>query len=157
METNYFERALQVMNENFGHMVEMCLASCSDNKLSIRDLHAMYIYGKMYVLSKLGNKLMRDIAVCPNVALCHGPHAMYGAAVSVGHPCEPKNAELRKRLKREFNLDYNEYVDETNPDMRIVEITLTSAQTYTRFHHYEIDFVSKTATRDHSQPTFLYR
>lgn len=154
---NYFQRGKQVLSENFGHMVEMCLASTSDNNLSIRDLHAIYADGKVYVLSKLGNKLMHDIAVCSNVALCHGPHSMNGTARSIGHPTEPQNAELRKMLKREFSLDYGEYVDESNPDMRIVEITLTHAETYTRYHHYDIDFLSQTATRDHSQPTFIYR
>ena len=154
---NYFERAKQVLEENFGHMVEMCLASTANNNISIRDLHAVYIDGKMYVLARKGNKLMHDIEVCANVALCHGPHSMNGIACSVGHPTLPQNAELRKRLKREFSLDYNEYVDESNPDMCIVEITLTHAETYTRYHHYELDFVNKTAVRDHSQPAFLYR
>ena len=154
---NYFERAKQVLEDNFGHMVEMCLASVSNNCISIRDLHAVYIDGKVYVLAKQGNKLMRDIAACGNVALCHGPHSMNGIARSVGHPTEPQNADLRKRLKREFSLDYNEYVDESNPDMCIVEITLTHAETYTRYHHYDIDFVAATATRDHTQPTFIYR
>lgn len=154
---NFFERGKQVLEDNFGHMVEMCLASMSNGNLSIRDLHAVYIDGKMYVLSRLGNKLMNDIAVCGNVALCHGPHSMNGIARSVGHPREEQNAELRKRLKREFCLDYNEYVDESNPDMRIVEITLTHAETYTRYHHYDIDFEAQVASRDHTQPAFIYR
>lgn len=154
---NYFVRGMEVLDENFGHMVEMCLASQSNGVISIRDLHAYYSDGKMYVLSKLNNKLMKDIAVNPNVALCHGPSSMHGVAVSVGHPCDAQNAELRKRLKREFALDYSEYVEESNPGMRIVEITLTNAETYTRYHHYEIDFVTQTATRDHSQPAFIYR
>ncbi len=154
---NYFDRGVEVLRENFGHMVEMCLASTSNNMISIRDLHAIFTDGKMYVLSKVGNKLMRDIEVCPNVALCHGASSMQGVATSVGHPCEQQNAELRKMLKRQFGLDYSEYVEESNPDMRIVEITLTHAETYTRYHHYEIDFANSTATRDHTQPTFIYR
>ncbi len=157
MDNNYFERGKQVLEENFGHMVEMCLASTANNNLSIRDLHAVYIDGKVYVLSRNGNKLMHDIAICPNVALCHGPHSMLGTAHSIGHPAEPQNALIRKRLKREFSLDYDEYVDESNPDMRIVEITLTHAETYTRYHHYDIDFVAETAVRDHTQPAFIYR
>ena len=138
-------------------MVEMCLASTANNDLSIRDLHAVYIDGKVYVLSRNGNKLMHDIAICPNVALCHGTHSMLGTARSIGHPAEPQNALIRKRLKREFSLDYDEYVDESNPDMRMVEITLTHAETYTRYHHYDIDFVAQTAVRDHTQPAFIYR
>ncbi len=157
MDENFFERGVEVLEENFGHMVEMCLASYSDGKISIRDLHACMIDGKMYVISKLGNKLMRDIAVNPVVALCHGASSMQGNAKSVGHPTEPQNSAIRKRLKREFGLDYSEYVDEVSADMRIVEIELTHAETYTRIHHYEIDFVQKVATRDHSHPTNIYR
>lgn len=154
---NYFNRGVQVLKENFGHMVEMCLASTSDNMVSIRDLHAIFCDGKMYVLSKVGNKLMRDIAVCPNVALCHGESTMQGTAKPIGHPSEPQNADLRRMLKRQFGMDYSEYVQESNPDMRIVEITLTHAETYTRYHHYDIDFVVKQASRDHTQPAFIYR
>lgn len=47
MDNNYFERGKQVLEENFGHMVEMCLASTANNNLSIRDLHAVYIDGKV--------------------------------------------------------------------------------------------------------------
>ena len=36
-------------------------------------------------------------------------------------------------------------------------ITLTDAETYTRYHRYEIDFVNGTADRDHTQPLFIYR
>ena len=100
---------------------------------------------------------MHHIAVCPNVGLCHGSHNMQGVAKSLGHPCEEQNANLRKNLKKQFSLNYSDYVTESNPDMRIVEITLTKAETYTRYHRYEIDFVAKTAERDHTEPLFVYR
>lgn len=152
-----YSRALEVMEENFGHIVEMCLASTSNNIVSIRDLHAYYNNGKMYVLSKMGNSLMKDLAVCQNVALCHGQSSMQGVAKVLGHPLDAQNQALRAKLKKEFAMDYGEYVVESNPDMRIVEITLTKAETFTRYHRYEIDFVAQTAERDHTQPIFIYR
>lgn len=152
-----YTRALEVMEENFGHIVEMALASVSNDVVSIRDLHAYYNDGKMYVLSKVGNSLMKDLSVCKNVAFCHGQSSMQGVAKDLGHPLEAQNAALRKRLKREFSMDYNAYANESDSDMRILEITLTKAETFTRYHHYEIDFVAKTATRDHTQPIFIYR
>lgn len=154
---NYFNRAKEVMRENFGHVVEMCLASCADNNVSVRDLNAFYDNGKIYVLSKANNSLMRDIAVNPRVGLCHGAHKIYGMAKSLGHPLEEHNAALRKMLKKQFSLNYDEYVSEHNPEMRIVEITVTTAQTYTRYHYYEIDFTANEAVRDHSHPVQLYR
>ena len=152
-----YERALEVMEENFGHIVEMSLASAANGVVAARDVHAYYHDGKMYVLSKTTNTFMHHIAVCPNVGLCHGSHNMQGVAKSLGHPCEEQNAELRKELKRQFSLNYTDYVAESNPDMRIVEITLTNAETYTRYHRYEIDFVNQTAERDHTVPLFKYR
>lgn len=152
-----YNRALEVMEENFGHIVEMALASVSNNVVSIRDLHAYYREGKVYVLSKVGNSLMHDLETCQNVALCHGQSTMQGVAKNLGHPLEDRNADLRKRLKKEFSMDYNAYANESNPDMRILEITLTKAETFTRYHHYEIDFVAQSATRDHTQPIFIYR
>lgn len=154
---NYFKRATEVMRENFGHVVEMCLASCVDNNVSVRDLNTYYNDGKFYVLSKEGNSLVHDIAVNPRVGLCHGSHNIYGTAKSLGHPLEAKKAALRKMLKKEFSLNYDEYVTEHNPEMRIVEITVTKAETFTRYHRYEIDFTAKTASRDHTQPVYIYR
>lgn len=154
---NCYNRALEVMEENFGHTMEMCLASVSNDIVSIRDLHAYYHDGKMYVLSKVGNSLMNDLEHCKNVALCHGQSSMQGVARVLGHPLEEKNAGLRKKLKKEFSLDYADYVNESNPNMRILEIVLKKAETFTRYHHYEIDFENKTAVRDHTQPLFVYR
>ena len=152
-----YKRAREVMEENFGHIVEMSLASCANGVVAVRDVNAYYHNGKMYVLSKITNTLMHHIAVCANVGLCHGSHNMQGVARSLGHPCEPQNKDLRQKLKKQFSLNYDEYVKESSPDMRIVEIALTNAETYTRYHRYEIDFVKQTADRDHTEPLFVYR
>lgn len=155
-QAKIYKRGLEIMTENFGHMTEMCLASSSNNIVSARELHAIYINGKMYVLSKMGNTLMHDIADNPNVALCRGSHNMQGVARSLGHPLEAHNAHLRKMLKKEFFMNYDEYVTEDNPNMRIVEVTLTHVETYTRFHRYDINFVEERAERDHTVPLFIY-
>ena len=152
-----YTRGLEVMEENFGHLVEMSLGSAADGEVEVRDVHAYYVDGKMYVLSKQNNTLLRHISKCPNVGLCHGPHKMHGIARPIGHPLDAANAELRKKLKREFSLNYDEYVTESNPEMLIVEITITKAQTFTRYHRYMIDFVNKCAERDHTEPIFRYR
>ncbi len=152
-----YKRALDVMKENFGHVTEMCLASGANDVISARDVNAYYNDGKFYVLAKLGNTLMNDVQINPNVALCHGSHTMRGVARSLGHPLDVLNYAIRREMKRQFSLNYDEYVTEDNPDMRIVEITLTQAVTFTRFHRYEIDYANGTATRDHAQPLFIYR
>ena len=152
-----YQRALEVMEENFSHIVEMSLASCANDVVAVRDVHAYYHEGKIYLLSKTTNTFMQQIAVCSNVGLCHGSHNMQGVAKSLGHPCEPQNEDLRKALKKQFSLDYDDYVTESNPDMRIVEITLTKAETFTRYHRYAIDYLTQTAERDHTVPLFKYR
>lgn len=154
---NCFDRAKEIMQENFGHVVEMCLASCVDNNVTVRDLNAYYNDGKFYILSKASNSLVHDIAVNPRVGLCHGSHNIYGTARSLGHPLESKNAALRKLLKKQFSLNYDEYVTEHDKEMRIVEVTVTQAETYSRYHRYEIDFVKGEASRDHTQPVYIYR
>ena len=154
---NYIKRAKEVMQENFGHVMEMCLASCVDNNVTVRALNTYYNDGKFYVLSKASNSLIHDIATNPRVGLCYGSHNIYGTARSLGHPLEAKNASLRKLLKKQFSLNYGEYVDENNPEMRIVEVAVTNAETYTRYHRYEIAFVKREAARDHTQPVYIYR
>ena len=152
-----YTRGLEVLEENFGHVVEMSLGSAADGEVAVRDVNAYYADGKMYVLSKTTNTFMHHIAKCANVGLCHGSHNLQGVARSLGHPLDEANAELRKRLKKQFSLNYDEYVTENNPDMRIVEITITKAETYTRYHRYDIDLVNKCAERDHTIPLFKYR
>ena len=152
-----YERALQVLEENFGHVVEMSVASAANGEVAVRDVNTFYRDGKFYILGKTGNTLYKQIEQCPSVGLCHGPHNMQGLARILGHPLDPQNAALRKMLKREFSMNYNDYVTESNPDMRIVEITVTKAETYTRFHRYEIDLQRHTADRDHTEPLFVYR
>ncbi len=154
---NCFKRACEVMQENFGHIVEMSLASCQNNRVTVREVHAYYNNGKMYVLGKASNSLMHDIAVCPRVGMCHASNNIYGTAKSLGHPLDASNADLRKMLKRQFSMNYSDYVEERDPEMRIIEITVTEAETFTRYHRYEIDFVNQTATRDHTQPVYIYR
>ena len=152
-----YARARQVMEENFGHVLEMSVASAANGVVSVRDVNAIYRDGIFYVLSRVGNSLMNQISVNPAVGMCHGSHNMHGVARSLGHPLDPQNAALRKFLKKEFSLNYNEYVTEANPDMRIVEIRVTFAETFTRYHRYKIDFEAHTATRDHTEPLFVYR
>lgn len=152
-----FARALQVMKENFGHMTEISLGTSAENLVAVRDLNAFYQDGKMYFLARTSNTIMRNIAVNKNVGLCHGAHKMYGTAKSLGHPAESHNAELRKRLKKEFSLNYDEYAKESDPETVIVEITLTHAETFSRYHRYKIDFAKGLATRDHRVPSSIYR
>ena len=57
MDNNCFKRAQEVMQENFGHIVEMCLASCVDNKVTVRDLNTYYRDGKFYVLRRKAIRL----------------------------------------------------------------------------------------------------
>lgn len=154
---NCFDRALQVMEENFSHMVAMSIGSTADGEVAVRDIHAYYKDGKMFFLAKQSNALMKHIQRNPKVGLCHGSHTMQGVATSLGHPTSEQNKQLRKELKRHFSLNYNEYVDESCQEMCIVQIRLTSATTFSRYHRYEIDFDGKVATRDHHQPLFLYR
>lgn len=158
MDSNQiYKRALEVMSENFSHVTEMCLASSANDLVTARELNACYYNGKVYVLSKVNNRLMHDIDVNPNVALCHGSHHMIGTAASIGHPLDAHNAAIRKAMKKEFSLNYGEYVTEDNPDMRILVITLKYAVIFSRFHRYKIDFTRGTAERDHTQPMFIYR
>ena len=152
-----YTRALEVMQENFGHLVEMSIGTTANGLVAVRDVTAYYNDGKVYVLAKTTNTLMRNMTVCANVGLCHSVHNMQGVARSLGHPCDEQNAELRKMLKREFAMNYDDYVTESDPDMRIVEITLTKAEIFTRYHHYSLDFVNRVAERDHNVPLFLYR
>ena len=156
-QVQMYARAKEVMDENFGHVIEMSVASAANGLVNVRDVNAIYRDGKFYVLSRVGNSLMQQIVVSPAVGLCHGSHNMQGTARSLGHPLDPANAALRKFLKKEFSLNYGEYVTESNPDMRIVEITVTTAETFTRYHRYNIDFVNHTVSRDHTEPLFVYR
>jgi len=42
-----YKRALAVMDDNFGHMIEACLASSARDVVTARDLHCYYQNGKV--------------------------------------------------------------------------------------------------------------
>lgn len=94
-----YTRALEVMEENFGHITEMCLASSAENIVSARDVNAYYREGKFYVLGKTTNTLFHDIERNPNVGLCHGSHNMQGVARSVGHPLDARQCRVAQNFE----------------------------------------------------------
>ncbi len=152
----YYNRAMEVMNENFGHDVVMSLATMSDGNINVREVDCFYCDGKIYIMTHKNSKKIKDIAKCPKVALCRHVSTLYGTAKEIGHPLDEINTELRKVLKKEFSLFYKDNVMEHDPDTCIMEITLTKVETYTRYHRYMIDFQTGEAYRDHNLPEYVY-
>jgi hypothetical protein len=96
---NYFDEAVTVMKELYGHDVAMPLATLNGNKANIRVVNAYYKENAFYITTYgLSNK-MKEIDKNPNVALNHNLFVAHGIGKSIGNPLEERNRDLREELK----------------------------------------------------------
>ena len=152
----YFNRAMEVLNENFGHDVVVALATTADGKVSVREVDCYYKDGKIYVVTNAKTRKVQDIEKCPEVAMCKQMSKLSGKAVNIGHPLAPQNIQLRNELRKVFALFYNSHINENDPDTCILEITLDKVESYTRYHRYTVDFKTNEIGREHYSPSELW-
>lgn len=145
----YFNRAMEVLNEKFGHNVVLALATVSDGNVSVREINGYYKDGKLYTITTSNSRKVKDIEAHPQVALCKQMSRLTGMATNIGHPLAPQNIELRNELRRVFALFYDSNIDENDPKTCIIEIKLDYVETYTHYHRYAVDFKTNAIEREH--------
>lgn len=145
---NYFDEAVTVMKDLYGHDVAMSLATVNGDKANIRIVNTYYKDNVFYITTYgLSNKI-KEIAKNPNVALNHNLLVAHGIGENIGNPLEEHNRELREELKQVFFNFYDKHVCEEDPHTCILKIVLTDAFVFANDYKYIIDFEQRTATRE---------
>ena len=122
----------------------------SDDKMSypcIRQVDAYYEEGVFYVTTWAQSNKMLQISNNKNVAFSNCPNGITGRGIgeNLGWVLDPKNAELRVKLRKVFSKWYDEANDEKNENCVILAIRITKALILMEESNafYNLDFVNK--------------
>ena len=154
---NKYEEGLGLLNEKFGNnkdnvisLATIALEPNADGKPCpvVRDVDAFYEDGAFYVTTSGQSSKMQQIAQNPEVSIsvCMEWFAGSGLGENLGWVMEPKNAELRAKLRTTFAAWYDMANNEEDKNCCILAIRLKKG--VLNINHWEklyfMDFVNKS-------------
>lgn len=143
-----YETAVNIMVERFSKDSLLAIATTDGKRLFNRIVDIIYYDGAFYVSTySLSNK-MRQIETNPEVAIAAVDwFTGHGIGRNLGWVLDPKNAEIRSRLREAFEW-YDFANNEKDKNCCILEIRLTDGMLIKDHHavRYQIDFENKSAT-----------
>lgn len=118
----------------------------------VRDVDAYYEDGVFYVTTWAKSNKMQQIARNEEVAfsVCYEGISGNGIGENLGWVLDPRNAELRAKLRKVFADWYDQANNEQDKNCVILAIRITRATTF-RDHgavRYNMDFVNKVETEE---------
>lgn len=136
---NEVTKALMV--KRFGGDSVISLATVEGGKPAVRSVNAHYSDGSFYVITHALSNKMRQIAVCPSVAICGDWFTAVGEGENIGSVGAPENAELLAELRTAFSgwID-NGHTDFSDPNTCILRVRLESGTLFSHGTRYDIDF-----------------
>ena len=151
-----YEEGLKLLDEKFAgkdkviSLATIALEPNSDGMPQpvVRDVDAFYENGVFYVTTHAKSNKMRQIAKNPavSVAVCFEWFTAAGKGENLGWVMNPKNAELREKLRKAFSEWYDKANNEKDENCCILAIYLTKGTL--NINHWEklyhMDFVNKT-------------
>ena len=152
-----YDAGLKIMAENWsGNDIVISLATiaCEPSatgqpRPAVRDVNALYEDGVFYVAVNTNTNKMKQIAQNPevSVAVHFGWFSGNGVAENLGWVLDPKNAELREKIRKTFEW-YDGVTDEKDESNVFLAIRLTRGVLILDHHakYYYMDFVNKTET-----------
>lgn len=155
MNQNYLE-GMNLLEERFGNGKDniISLATISlkndENGLpvpAVREVDAYYEDGAFYVVTYGKSNKVKEIEANPNVSIAgsFSDFHSYGICKNLGWALDPKNAEIREKMKKVFAEWYEDANDESDPNCCYIAIYLTKG--VFRINHgqkyYIYDFVNK--------------
>ena len=142
-----YENAINIMAERFGKDSLIAIATKDSERLSNRMVDAYYENGAFYISTNALSNKMKQIETNAEVAVCAVDwFSGHGVGKNLGWVLEPKNAEIRSKLREAFEW-YDHANNEQDKNCCILEIRLTDGMLIKDHHaiRYQIDFVNKSA------------
>ena len=141
-----YPEALRLLEEQFGKDCQFALATAADGRPTVRFVDACYFDGGFYIVTNAASSKARQIQANPRVSLTsRRMHAFSGKAYLVGHPLEPRNAEVRERLIEAFRPWYFRHNDESSADMCYIRVDPEEGFFHRDGVGCRIDFLEKSA------------
>jgi len=158
---NKYEEGLQLIEERCGNgkdnLISLSTIAMEANAAGkprpyVRDVDAYYEDGVFYVVTWAKSTKMQQIAQNNEVAfsVCAGWFSGNGIGENLGWVLDPKNAELRVKLRTVFAEWYDHANNEEDENCCILAIRITRA-TVIKDHgavFYNMDFVNKAETEE---------
>ncbi|MFQ9924058.1 MAG: pyridoxamine 5'-phosphate oxidase family protein [Beduini sp.] len=158
---NRYEEGLKLIEESCGNgkdnvigLATVALELNSDGKPRpcIRDVDAYYENGVFYVSTWGKSNKMQQIAQNNEVAFAVNFEGISGKGIggNLGWVLDPKNADIRMKLRKAFSDWYDDANDEKNENCVILAIYITQAVIF-RDHgavYYHLDLVNKKEIQD---------
>lgn len=144
--TNY-ETAISILIERFGKDNIIALATTDGERMHNRMVNALFIDDAFYVSTYTLSNKMKQIEANPDVAICAPDwFSGHGQGKNLGWVLDPKNAELRLKLREAF-VWFDHANNENDPNCCILEIRLTDGMLIKDHNafRYKIDFENETA------------
>lgn len=141
MQNDELVKALEIMEERFGHDTLISLATIDNDRPAVRIVNGYYENGAFYTITYALSNKMKQIETNSTVAICGEWFTAHGVGENIGHVRDEQNKELAAKLREAFSEWYsNGHVDESDPNTIILRIRLTDGLLFDHGKRYEIDF-----------------
>lgn len=156
---NVYEEGMNLLNERFGNNKDniIALATISLERSQegyprpcVRDVDAYYEDGTFYIVTYALSNKVKQIMTNPEVSISANlqDFSSCGKAINLGWVKDPKNAQLREKLRSAFSEWYDFANNENDENCVFVAIHLTHGTLRidhgVKFYHY--DFENQTVT-----------
>ena len=157
LQNGLYEEGLKLLEEKFGgnkdnviSLATIALEPDADGnpRPIVRDVDAYYENGNFYITTYAKSNKIRQIEKnsAVSVAVCFGWFTAIGKGENLGWVLNPKNAELRNKLRTVFAEWYDKANNEKDENCCILAVRLTKGTL--NINHWEklyhMDFVNKT-------------
>lgn len=156
---NRYEEGLKLIEERCGNgkdnvisLATIALEPGADGRPRpfVREVDALYEDGVFYITTYATSLKMQQIAKNPEVAFAVSGEWFSGNGIgeNLGWISDPRNAELRAKLRKAFAPWYDMANNEQDENCVILAVRITNA-TVIKDHHavvYHMDFVNKVET-----------
>ena len=156
---NKYEKGMEILAEKFGNSKDNIISlatiatepgAAGKPRPMVRDVDAYYEDGVFYTVTWAKSAKMLHIANNSEVAIapCFGWFTASGIGENLGWVLDPKNAEIRVKLRVAFEKWYDMANNENDENCCFLAVRLTSG--LININHHEtlihMDFANKTAT-----------
>jgi general stress protein 26 len=142
-----YENAMAIMTERFGKDNLIAIATTDGKRLYNRMVDAYFEDGAFYVSTHALSNKMKQVESNPEVAVCAVDwFSGHGTGRNLGWVLDPKNAEIRSKLREAFSAWYDQANNEQDKNCCILEIRLTDGMLIKDHHavRYQIDFTNQS-------------
>jgi len=154
---NCFDQAIAKMQEIFQRDYQFALATICQNKPTVRFVDTYFDGNAFFVVTYATSQKVMDIADNPHVALtCRQLHSFNGVATNIGHPLNPENKVIRKKLIEVFGDWYFKHNNEDDSNMCYLRIVPISGFFHCDGTGYRINLAERTAESFPFAPTIAY-